>query len=134
MILQRRESFCVNRNLRFFTFPRESHQIIVHYCEIVCAIVASKPLSLLISESNVPNSAFSPSPFLITNIMSQLLNVSNRQALVITVHLFNFSCTVFQMVCSVIGSTWAVGSSKITILLSCNKVRAKQTSCLFPTL
>lgn len=45
-----------------------------------------------------------------------------------------FSFAIFQMVFSVPGSTCAVGSSKITILLRRNNARAKQISCLSPSL
>ena len=54
--------------------------------------------------------------------------------MVMIVEFLSFSFTVAQMVFSVFGSTCAVGSSKITILLCCSNVRAKQISCRSPTL
>ena len=51
-----------------------------------------------------------------------------------TVELCNFSRTVLHIVFSVLGSTCAVGSSKITILLCWSSVRAKQINCRSPTL
>ena len=69
-----------------------------------------------------------------TKIMSQSLMVFSRWAMVITVEPFSFSRTTLQIVCSVSGSTCAVGSSRMTIFLLCKRTRAKQISCRSPTL
>ena len=84
------------------------------------------------SSSKVPWAAIWPS--LNNMILSQLLTVPKRWAIIMTVEFFNFSCTVDQMVFSVFGSTCAVGSSKITILLRLSKVRAKHINCRSPVL
>ena len=90
------------------------------------------PPFLFISTSNVSNPV--TSPLFRTKILSQSLIVFKRCAIVITVEDLSSSRTMFQIVCSVSGSTCAVGSSKMTIFFCCNSTRTKQISWRSPTL
>ena len=56
--------------------------------------------------------------------------VFKRWAIVITVEFLSFSRTTFQIVCSVSGSTCAVGSSKMTILLFCNSTEPNKLTAV----
>ena len=87
---------------------------------------------MFIIESNLSNPLTFPS--FKTKIFSQSFIVFKRWAIVMTVDSFSLSRTTFQTVCSVSGSTCAVGSSKTTILLRCSSTRAKQINCRSPTL
>ena len=87
---------------------------------------------MLIIDSNLSSPLIFPS--FKTKIFSQSFIVFKRWPIVMTVDSFSLSRTTFQIVCSVSGSTCAVGSSKTTILLRCSSTRAKQINCRSPTL